>query len=185
MALTFWEERKLGTDWVKQELSYTVTGAAVILQYEYQRSSVKLSSLNQWGRVPSIPEIQKLSLHREMAEDSLHWHPNSAEPTQVGEQGPAHTRVCMLGWAGSALAPAGRGLQGRPHTRGLLDVYNVELRATLPAPQEQGYDTSQSQPRRTPSSRDSGKRTGHRPASPRLQDEDGCSRSPLPYHHQL
>lgn len=44
MALTFWEERKLGTDWVKQELSYTVTGAAVILQYEYQRSSVNLSS---------------------------------------------------------------------------------------------------------------------------------------------
>lgn len=66
-----------------------------------------------------------------MAEDSLpwcHWY------------GPAHTGVCVcVGVGRGVLWPlAGRGLQGRPHTRGLLDVYSVELRATLPAPQKQG-----------------------------------------------
>lgn len=71
-----------------------------------------------------------------------------------------------------------------PTQGGLLDGYSVELRGTLPTPQEQGYDTSRSQPG-TPSFRDSGERTAHRPASPRVQDEDGYSCSPLPYHHQL
>ena len=70
------------------------------------------------------------------------------------------------------------------HTRRLLGVCSVGLSGSA-CPTGAGYGTSRSQPRRTPSSRGSGERTGRRPASPRLLDEDGCSPSPLPYHHQL
>lgn len=53
-----------------------------------------------------------------------------------------------------------------PTQGGLLDGYSVELRGTLPTPQEQGYDTSRSQPG-TPSFRDSGEDSTQTGVSPR------------------
>lgn len=113
---------------------------------------------------------------------------NKAEPHSGRAVGPGHTRecVCSVGVGGGVRSrpPADRGLQGWPHTRGLLDGYSVELRGTLSLPHRSRVMThpevSPGHP--APGTLVRGQRqTGISP--PKMKTAAPCS--PLPYHHQL